>query len=452
MYSPTILEALKKQGVAEGDPVRVSSKGLVLEGVLLPKTAESDPAVLTLKLQSGYNAGVEFTSASSIEKIGGKQQLGAIPRVSLKQSGLPKIVLIATGGTIGTHVDYKTGGVFMCRTPEEILATTPELERAADIKSVSTPFTLASEDIQPAHWKKLTAKTAEHVNDADVQGVVITHGTDALGYTSAALSFMLRGLCKPVVLVGAQRSPDRGSFDGALNLVCGAYFAAYSQYAGVAVVMHGSTSDDFCYAHIGTKVRKMHTSRRDAFKSINASPLAKIFADGRIEWIEGKPAVPSAQQSCSAGAVFEEKIALLKAYPGSNPELLDFLVEKGFKGVVIEAMALGHLPTGESGTDVAGFDKTKSWIPSVKKAVEKGVVVAITSQSLYGSVHPYVYRNLRLVSGAGALYCRDMLPETAYVKLGWVLGHKVSAEEAKKMMLENVAGEFNPRIKLNEYL
>jgi glutamyl-tRNA(Gln) amidotransferase subunit D len=299
---------------------------------------------------------------------------------------------------------------------------------------------------------KLAPEIARHANDPEIEGIVVTHGTDALHYTSAALSFMLRGLNKPVALVGAQRSPDRGSFDGSLNLVCGAYFAAYSRFPGVAVVMHGSTSDDFCFAHSGTKVRKMHTSRRDAFQSVNASPLAKIFPDGRIEWIEGKPQASVPQGKCVADAVFEEKVAILKAYPGSDPALLDYLVESGFKGVVIEAMALGHLPTGESGTDVSGFDKKKSWIPAVKRAVAAGVVVAITSQSLYGSVHPAVYRNLRLVSAAGALFCRDMLPETAYAKLGWVLGHKPSADEAKKMMLENIAGEFNPRIRLDEYL
>ncbi len=452
MYSPQVLEALKKRGISEGDSVRVRCKGLVLDGILLPKTTESDPRVISLKLASGYNAGIEFTAESSIERIGEAKPLGVIPKIALRQSGLPKIAFISTGGTIGTHVDYTTGAVFMCRTPEEVLATTPELERVADIKSVSSPFTLASEDIQPAHWKKLAFEAVKQLNDRETRGIVITHGTDALAYTSAVLSFMLRGLRKPVVLVGAQRSPDRGSFDGSLNLVCGAHFAAYSQYPGVAVVMHGSTSDDFCLAHSGTKVRKMHASRRDAFQSINASPLAKIFPDGKIDWLTERRQPPSTEGVCVADAVFEEKVAILKAHPGADPAFLDFLVEKGFKGVVIEAMALGHLPTGESGADSAGFDRRKSWIPSVKHAVEKGVVVAVASQSLYGSVHPYVYRNLRLVSGAGALYCRDMLPETSYAKLGWVLGHKPAPEEARKMMLENIAGEFNPRAKLDEFL
>ncbi|MFH1107078.1 MAG: Glu-tRNA(Gln) amidotransferase subunit GatD [Candidatus Micrarchaeota archaeon] len=451
MYSKEIQEALIRQRISEGDLIRISSKGLTLEGVLLPKTTESDPRVLTLKLASGYNAGFLFWHGASIEKLRAGAPPGTIPKISLKQSGLPKIAVVATGGTIGTHVDYTTGGVFMCRTPEEVLATTPELERIASIKSVSSPFTLASEDIQPHHWVKLAHEIARHANDPEIQGIVVTHGTDALGYTSAALSFMLRGLHKPVALVGAQRSPDRGSFDGSLNLVCGAYYAAYSSRPGVAVVMHGSTSDDFCYAHSGVKVRKMHSSRRDAFQSINAEPLAKIFPDGKIEWMGDARPTPSEKGKCVADAVFEEKVAILKSYPGSDPGLLDHLVEKGFKGVVIEAMALGHLPTGESGTDVSGFDRKKTWIPAVKRAVSHGVVVAITSQSINGPVHPHVYRNLRLVSDAGALYCRDMLAETAYAKLGWVLGHRPDATVAKKMMLENVAGEFNDRIRLDEF-
>ncbi|MFH0922482.1 MAG: asparaginase domain-containing protein, partial [Candidatus Micrarchaeota archaeon] len=249
------------------------------------------------------------------------------------------------------------------------------------------------------------------------------------------LSFMISSN-KTVAITGSQRSPDRASSDVSMNLVCSALFATKSKFPGTAMVMHGSSSDDFCFAHRGTKVRKLHTSRRDAFKSVNAKPLAKIFADGRIE----EKNFEERQVEEKLNAVFDDKVALVKAYPGSDPAILDFLAEKN-KGIIIEAMGLGHLPTRE-----------KSWLPNVKKLVDKGIFVGISSQTVFGRVNPLVYSNLRLVADAGSVFLEDLLAETADVKLGWVLAQSKSFEETKEMMLKNVAGEFNARLAPEDFL
>ena len=441
-YTGKTKRVIDKCKVKVGDFVKVYWKGENLTGYLMPRIETGDEQAIILKLESGYNVGLK--DIEKIEKIGPRIEIGKIPSIKLeKKDGLKAISLIGTGGTIGTHVDYKSGAVYMCRTPEEIIATTPELGKFVNLRSITSVSTIASEDMNYTHWQKLAKAVAKELN-AGAEGVVITHGTDSMHFTAAALSFMLRNLCKPVAIVGAQRSPDRSSFDGSLNLLCGAHFAT-SDIAEVATVMHATSNDDYCYAIRGTKVRKMHTTRRDAFKAINEKPLARIFPDGRIEKLNNRLNLRS-ETIVRAETDFEPKVAILKAYPGSDPTLIDYLIQKRYKGIIIEGMALGHVPTGKSGVGAGPLARKLSWIPHVERAVKKGIVVAVTSQSIYGRTNAYVYRNLRLLRDAGAVHCEDMLTETAYVKLGWLLGHNYDREEVKKKMVENIAGEINPRI------
>ncbi|MBI5225391.1 Glu-tRNA(Gln) amidotransferase subunit GatD [Candidatus Micrarchaeota archaeon] len=445
MYSREIERLLNAGKIMEGDAVEVLLNGKSHAGILLPKISDVGENVITLKLDNGYNVGLKFAPGMQIKKTGSAGKLSQMPRLIVEKKDLPSIAIISTGGTIGTHIDYKTGGVFMSRTPEEILAMAPELQNFVNLKSLSSPFRTPSEDMTIENWKILAIEVAKQLNDPEIKGVVITHGTDTLHYTASALSFMLTDLGKPVALVGAQKSPDRGSFDGTLNLVCGSWFAAYSDCAEVAIVMHGSDSDDFCYAHRGTKARKMHSTRRDAFRSVNDSPLAKILADGKIEMLNGNFKKRKDGKTI-ADTEMENSVAILKIYPGSDPKLLEFLVSNGCRGVVLEATGLGHVPTGQGGTDSGVFDKKFNWLPEIQSASEKGVLIAITSQTIYGRVSPSVYRNLRLLFDAGAVFCEDMLTETAYVKLAFTLAHSKNIEEAKKILLENLAGEFNKRL------
>jgi glutamyl-tRNA(Gln) amidotransferase subunit D len=434
-YSKRIEEALKKANAAVGDKVKLTAKGVTYEGILMPRT-EGDAGCIVLKLQSGYNVGVEFGSGAKLEKTGRGAELEKFPIKKIAKSGLPSVALLATGGTIASRVDYQTGAVFMAMTPEEMFFAVPEL---ADIASLGVKqlSNVASEDMSYKNWQQMAVEAAAAINGG-TRGVVITHGTDTMHYSSAAVSFMLRDLTAPVVFTGSQRSSDRGSSDTAMNLICATH-VALSDVAEVGICMHAESGDTFCHFLRGTKARKMHTSRRDAFRPVNAPALAKVWQDGKIEKVSEYRMRSTGE--VTADTEFEPRVALVKAYPGSSGELLEHFVDKGFKGIVIEGTGLGHAPVQCDNT----------WLPAIKRAVEEGLVIAMASQCIYGRTHAYVYRNLRALSDAGVLFCSDMLPEVAYVKLGWVLAH-AQGSEAKRMMLQNVAGEINERLTEKEFL
>lgn len=426
-------------GEAEaGDRVEVRSGGKTFVGLLMRRPDLAAKGYITLKLSSGYDLGIEESKIESVKVLDAAKPRSQVASGKLKHDpSLPTVSILSTGGTIASRVDYATGGVYASFTAADLLESMPELGRLANIKAVSV-MNVMSEDMNPGLWVKMAQAAAnELISGSD--GVVITHGTDTMGYSAAALSFILGNLGKPVVFTGAQRSTDRGSADSYLNLVCSVAFAK-SQYAGVYLVMHGSMSDSFCLAHRGTKVRKMHTTRRDAFRSVNAAPAARIFPDGRIDFVSAQLPVRS-DGLVSVQGKLEGRVTLVKAYPGMDPGILDYHLSKGVRGVVIEGTALGHVPTTIAGT---------SLIPGIEKLVKAGVLVAMTTQCLFGRVNPLVYSNLREVSSRGVVYCEDMLPETAYAKMIWALGKSRDLEAAKRLMLENIAGEISERTEADD--
>jgi len=445
MYSGKIEAVLKAKKIRIGERILVEKEGKRHEGLLMPRIDLGDRDSIVLKLDNGYNIGIRHKKGMKIDRSrtaepkGLKEEeeyeLGKTKKRYLEVSFDPKkppVSLIATGGTVASRVDYRTGGVNAISNPKEILHNVPELAEIVNIKETITPFTKMSEDMEPHDWKSIAEAAAKRLNSGD-HGVIITHGTDTLHFTAAALSFFLRNLTKPVVLVGSQRSSDRGSSDAGMNLICAARVAV-SDIAEVGICMHGEPSDTYCLFLRGTKVRKMHTSRRDAFRPINDLPLAKVWPDGRLDKINPD------QKKRSGGKVeadikFEPDIAILKAYPGSDPGVIDYHIRKGVKGFVIEGTGLGHVPT---------FAK-KSWIATIKKHSES-IPFVVAPQTLYGRVNPDVYTNLRMLfHDARAIPGEDMLPETAYVKLGWVLGHTKVMEKIREMMLTNYAGEITSR-------
>lgn len=454
-YSKEIKKELLKEGIKIGERIRVIKNKIILEGILLPKGEFGDKNSIVLKLDSGYNIGIKYENGVKIEKAKTSEpkkikteteiELGKIKEKFLESlkwdETKPKISLIATGGTIASRVDYKTGGVYMIMKPEEFLYNIPELRNIVKIQRIINPFNKASEDMDVNDWKIIAKNVANELNKSE--GVIITHGTDTLHFTSAALSFMLRkksekwdekhSVSKPVVLVGAQRSSDRGSSDTAMNLICSSYLAI-SDIANIGICMHGSESDDFCYFIRGTKVRKMHTSRRDAFKPINEFPIAKIWNNGKIE-ILNKNINKRTNEKVIADLKFNDKIAILKAYPGSEPKLIKFLIKNDYQGIIIEGTGLGHVPI---------FAK-KSWTNEIKNACESGVFIGITSQTIFGRVNKYVYRNLRILSKLGSVHLEDMLTEVAYIKLGYILGHTKKLEKIKSVMLTNISNEITER-------
>jgi glutamyl-tRNA(Gln) amidotransferase subunit D len=418
-----------------GDKVRIILAKEEYEGILL-ESPKSEKNLVLLKLDSGYNIGFDKKKIFNIELIKKRELEEEVLNIK-KDSSKPNIAMIITGGTIASRYDSKTGGVRPLDTPESLFKFYPEIFEKVNVLKVEIPFMKASEDIEFKDWKKIAKLTAELLNDFNIKGVIITHGTDFLHYTAAALSFFLRDLNKPVVLTYSQRSIDRASSDANLNLQCSA-LAAISDIAEVMLVGHASTNDDFCYAIPGTKVRKMHTSRRDAFKPINSSPLAKIYQD-RIEKIS-KYKIRN-KNKIKVDAKYNEKVALIKFYPGQNPKILDYYLKEKYKGIVIEMSGLGHVNTKTTGS---------SWIKKLKEIQNKGVIVCATSQCIYGRVNPLVYSNGRKVLETGVIYLEDMLSETALVKLGWILGHKEWIKDKKKIkekMLENISNEINERLK-----
>jgi glutamyl-tRNA(Gln) amidotransferase subunit D len=430
MYPEKIRKVLQSKKLQIGDRAVLEKGGRRYEGVIMPRTRTGNTSCIVLKLDNGYNVGIDWKGVR-IEKAG-----DAFPEPEGEDAGRlkfdrrkPQVSLVTTGGTITSKVDYKTGGVTSLTKTGELLQKVPQLADLVNMKIVR-PFTIMSESMTPSHWQKLARVVAKELKRSE--GVIVTQGTDTLHYTAAALSFMLKDLGKPVVVTGAQRSTDRGSSDGFMNLVCSAR-VALSDMAAVGVCMHGSMNDDYCLFTRGTKVRKMHTSRRDAFRPVNDLPLAKVWPDGKIE----KPQrVPKRSRSVAkADTPFEEKVAIIKSYPGAKPGIIDYYVKKGYRGLVLGATGLGQVPT---------YGRN-SWLDSIKKAVEKGVLVCAAADTIYGRLNPNVYTEGRMCQEAGVFYLPDMSIETAYVKLGWILGHTKSVEKAKEMMMTNYAGEMSGR-------
>lgn len=447
-YSARLTKLLKKAGASAGSPLNlVLSDGRRLDGLLMPRIEMGSPQALVVKLSSGYNVGIHESKIASLKRTvptGLAGELGKVQSVpQRRQEGLPEISLVATGGTISARVDYRLGAVAAkTLTPQEILSVIPELSGVVNFRSVLSPFRLASEDMTCKEWARIASAVASELNKG-AAGAVVTHGTDTLAFTAAALSFMLPNLCKPVAVVGAQRSPDRGSFDGALNMVAASRYAGYSDIAEVAVVMHENSSDRSCIAIRGTKARKMHSTRRDAFRPINDSPLARILADGSIQELQEHRR--RGEGKVIADTKFDQRVGILKAYPGSQPGLLDCMVDAGTRGIVIEATALGHVPLHTANPRL-------SWGKAILRALDKGVAVGVATQCIYGPVQPYVYTPLRELSEMGVFFCGDMLPEVAYIKLGFLLGHGLKGDELKARMVQNIAGELNPRITHEQFL
>jgi glutamyl-tRNA(Gln) amidotransferase subunit D len=427
---------MQKLDFNRGDRIKIRKETdtgvAVYEGIVMPTASQN----IVIKLDSGYNLGIrpENVEVEIIGKGGRVKEIKGTEEIKegkREEERLPVLAILSTGGTIASKVDYRTGAVSPQFSTADILEAIPELGTIANIKG-KVVYSILSENMRAEYWQKLAAEVYTEIkNGAD--GVIVTHGTDTMGYTAAALAFMVQTPV-PVVLVGSQRSSDRPSTDATMNAICAAKVAC-SDLAEVVVVMHGSTSDNFCSIHRGTKVRKMHTSARDAFRSINDVPIGKMQYDAsEIEKIKlefSSSYKKRGERELELRNKLEEKCALVKFYPGANPETLDFFVERGYKGIVLEGTGLGHVSV--------------EWIPKVTRAVEQGIPVVMTSQCLYGAICDRVYDTGRDLLQAGIIEGEDMLPETALVKLMWVLGQTTNMTEVRRRMHENIVGEVKGR-------
>jgi glutamyl-tRNA(Gln) amidotransferase subunit D len=428
-YRGEALASITKAGAEVGDMIRVTRRSEVYEGILIPRSEYGDETHIVVKLKNGYNIGIEITPDTTIEKIGkGTKPTFAAPPQPEENLQLPRVTIISTGGTIASRVDYRTGGVRSALTASDLYSVVPEL---ADIARIDAQilFSLFSENITCQHWTELAKVVADQVTKG-VDGVVIAHGTDTMGYTAAALSFALQNLPVPVVIVGAQRSADRPSSDAATNLIGAVSAAARGPFAEVTVAMHETTSDDSIVFHRGTKVRKCHTSRRDAFKSVNATPIARMRSR-ELTMLTQDYRRRGSSELFVLKPEFDDKVALIKFYPNMNPAAIDWLVDKDYRGIILEGTGLGHI-------NMKSFE-------AIRRATDKNVVIGMTSQCIWGRVNMNVYDTGRDLQAQGVIPLEDMLPETALVKLMWVLGQTYDAEEAKALLKTDVAKEISPR-------
>lgn len=412
-----------------GDRVRISKEGKVFEGVLMPRTELGDDEHLVVKLDTGYNVGVHVGKAE-IELISKAVRSQVKPRAVPKEVPGEWVTILGTGGTIASKIDYKSGAVHPAFSVAELTTALPELTELANIKT-KLLFNILSENMTPEHWRRIARECASELNKG-AQGVVIAHGTDTLAYTAAALSFMLKSLYKPVVLVGSQRSSDRPSSDSAMNLLSAVKVAA-SEIGEVVVVMHATPEDKHCLIHRGTRVRKMHSSRRDAFRSINALPIGEV--DGSIKYYQSYR--KRKDDKVTVDDKLEEKVGLVKIYPGIDKALLGYYIEN-YKGLVIEGTGLGH-------TQTYLFDE-------IKRGCERGMPIVMATQTLYGRVDMKVYSTGRKLLALGVIPGGYMLPEVAYVKLMYALGHTQELAEVRKIMLSDIAGELAETSSVDAFL
>lgn len=421
-YWGKCLEFLKKNQVEVGSLVKVKTD-TSYSGILMPRYEHSDDLHIVLKLKNGYNIGIEIGKISQIEieaQPSLKKENTLQPHTDPK---LPKILLISTGGTIASRIDYRTGGVTPALTAAELNASVPELSRMANIDT-EVLFSEYSENLLPEHWTKIAEKLDSY-SRSEYKGIIIAHGTDTMHYTSAALSFSLSGYPKPVVLVGSQRSSDRPSSDAAQNLIAATRFLVTTDTNGFFVVMHNSTSDDEVACHWGTRVRKNHTSKRNAFQTVGGLPSFIV----KKEVIEKDQSFNPPKRAYAPKINFNSKVLLLKYYPGLDPALVDNAISLGYRAIIFEGTGLGHVG--------------KVMYESVKRAKTKGLFVGMTSQCIDGTVRMTVYDSGRDLLSLGVTPLGNMIPEIALVKAMWALGNTKDANEMEKLMKENIALEFS---------
>lgn len=435
-YKGEALEVLKKYQVRVWGTTKVDTTRGTFEGTVLPRSENDDDQHIVVKIITGYNIGIDVQTILSMVETGYKKANYKIPEKQFPYTdGLPKVKLFGTGGTIASRLDYRTGAVIPAFSPGELYGAVPEL---ADICNLETEkvFAVFSENMGPTQYKALAIAIGKEI-EKGVDGIVIGHGTDTLHHTGAALTFMCQNLPVPVVLVGSQRSSDRPSSDAALNLMHAMKAAGESDIAEVMICMFGPTSDEYGLLHKGTRVRKMHSSYRSTFRTIGDTPLAMISRTAinpiKKEYNKRRP-----DKKVEILPYFSDKVTMLYYYPAMSPDVLDAMVDKGYKGIIIVGTGLGHV--------------NKELYPAIERAHAKGVHMFMTLQTLWGYVHMFVYDTGRDMMAKGIIPAGNMLPEVAWVKLSWILGQTDDPVKVKEMMLTPVNDEITPREPYNGYL
>ena len=442
-YKDNALKFLSDNGVAVSDTVKIIGKeddggedDKEIQVVVMPRYEYCDDAHITVKLKSGYNVGLAIDAIKEISKVVAPSDSTkqVTEKKTEKRAGLPNILLLTTGGTIASKVDYRTGAVTSVLTAEELVESVPELSEMANIDA-KVLFSEYSENIVPAQWIEIAKAVSEYA-ESDYAGIIIAHGTDTMHYTSSFLSFALAGFQMPIVLVGAQRSSDRASSDAALNLIGTVKFISECADArGVYVAMHKGSSDDVIACHVGTRVRKNHASKRGAFETVGGEPAFLVRMDGGGDGDKNNSIDKNMQTDFFADDRFtpkirlNENVAIVKYHPGYKAEMLESIIDSGYNAIIFEGTGMGHIG--------------KNMYPAVGKAHRQGIFMGMTSQCLDGKVRMTVYESGRDLLNLGITPLGNMIAEVALVKAMWVTGDTVDSKEVEQRMLKEVASEFS---------
>lgn len=428
---------LKELGIQVWSDVELKTTKGRFKGIVLPRSETDDDKHIVLKMHNGYNVGIKADNIMSAKELGYKKAAYKIPESEFPTD--PKkadVTLFGTGGTIASRLDYRTGAVIPAFSPGELYGAVPELADICNLKTEKL-YGVFSENMGPEQWIT-TAKAIGKEIEKGVDGIVVGHGTDTMHHTAAILSFMVQDSPVPIVMVGSQRSSDRPSSDAALNLMNSTMTAAECDIAEVMVCMFGPTSDEYALLHRGTRVRKMHSSYRSTFRTLGDVPLAMVSQENGFKYIAKDYKKRRNDKQVKIDTAFDERVSIVYYYPNMKPDIIDALVDNGYKGIVIAGTGLGHV--------------NKPLYPALKRAHEKGVSIFMTVQTLWGFVQMYVYETGRDMMKLGVVPAENMLPEVAYMKLCWVLGHTHDQEKVNDMMLTPVAGEITEREPYNGYL
>ncbi len=429
-------DVLSKYKVGIWSDVEIEATNGRFRGLILPRSETADDAHIVIKLITGYNIGIATATITNITEHGRREVQYKIAEQEFPTDpNKPNITLFGTGGTIASRLDYRTGAVIPAFSPGELYGSVPELADACNLRTEKL-YGVFSENMGPEQYIKLAEKIGEEIAKG-VDGIVIGHGTDTMHHTAAILTFMVQNPPIPIVMVGSQRSSDRPSSDAALNLIKAVKVAAEGDIAEILVCMYGPTSDQYDLLHRGTRVRKMHSSYRSAFRTIGDIPLAMVDLDG-IHELRDDYHRRRDDREVSINTAFEEKVTMVYYYPNMKPDIIDAIVEKGYRGIVIAGTGLGHI--------------NKPIYEAVKRATDKGVHVYMTVQTLWGYVQMYVYETGREIMELGVVPAANMLPEVAYMKLCWTLGQTDDRDEVRRIMLTPISDEITDREPYNGYL
>lgn len=434
VYEGYLKDFLDASNITVGDRISIIKPDIQYEGMLLEKPDNSDENTIIIKLDSGYNIGTDIKEAK-VEKIAD----GEKPNIQLdavdKQLSDDKmnVTILSTGGTVASVIDYKTGAVHPAFTADDLLRATPELVDYANINAEAI-FNILSENMTPEIWMKTAESIYDEINNG-ADGIIIAHGTDTMHYTASALSFMI-DTPVPIILTGAQRSSDRPSSDAFMNLTS-SLVAAKSDIAEVAICMHATEDDSYCNVIRGTNARKMHTSRRDTFRSINMDPLAKVQNQKLRMYDEEVAYNKRGSVELALNNNLADKVALVKMYPGIETEVLDLYIDNGYDGIVIEGTGLGHC--------------SDNLYDSIARANDEKIPVVITSQCVYGHTNLNVYSSGRRLLQNNVIPVGDMITETVYTKLLWAAGQTDDIAEIRSIMQTNLKGEMKDTLSQNYF-